>query len=97
MQRSRCVDFGGPTLKLLGSAGAGKRNPGKARCQQSTGNNLQGSGNNREMVVRKACKDLLGGHARPNDLVFIPGFEIETPAEERGFVVGTGRSSCSAR
>ena len=49
------------------------------------------------MVVRKACKDLLGGHARPNDLVFIPGFEIETPAEERGFVVGTGRSSCSAR
>ena len=32
------------------------------------------------MVVREAFKDLLKGYARSHDLVFIPEYEIETPA-----------------
>jgi len=41
------------------------------------------SGTNREMVVREAFKDLLKRYARSHDLVFIPEYEIETPAKER--------------
>ena len=46
------------------------------------------SGTNREMVVREAFKDLLKGYARSHDLVFIPEYEIETPAKERRYVDG---------
>jgi len=46
------------------------------------------SGTNREMVVREAFKDLLKGYARSHDLVFIPEYEIETPAKERRYIDG---------
>jgi hypothetical protein len=46
------------------------------------------SGTSREMVVREAFKDLLKGYARSHDLVFIPEYEIETPAKERRYVDG---------
>lgn len=39
-------------------------------------------------VVREAFKDLLKGYARSHDLVFVPEFEIETPARERRYVDG---------
>jgi len=46
------------------------------------------SGSSREMVVREAFKDLLKGYARSHDLVFIPEYEIETPAKDRRYVDG---------
>ena len=46
------------------------------------------AGTNRKMVVREAFKDLLKGYARSHDLVFIPEYEIETPAKERRYVDG---------
>ncbi len=55
-------------------------------------NNLQDlrkvSGTNRESVVREAFKDLLKGYGRQHDLVFVPEYEIETPAKERRYVDG---------
>src|SRR3546814_17970239 len=48
----------------------------------------QVSGTNRESVVREAFKDLLTGYARSHDLVFVPEFEIESPARERRYVDG---------
>src|SRR3546814_6880842 len=48
----------------------------------------QVSGTNRESVVREAFKDLLKGYARSHDLVFVPEFEIESPARERRYVDG---------
>lgn len=41
------------------------------------------SGTSREMVVREAFKDLLKGWGRSKDLVFVPEYEIETPAKRR--------------
>lgn len=46
------------------------------------------SGSTRESVVREAFKDLLKGYARSHDLVFVPEFEIESPAKERRYVDG---------
>jgi predicted helicase len=46
------------------------------------------SGTHRESVVREAFKDLLKGYAKSHDLVFIPEYEIETPAKERRYVDG---------
>lgn len=46
------------------------------------------SGTHRESVVREAFKDLLKGYAHSRDLVFIPEYEIETPAKERRYVDG---------
>jgi len=45
-------------------------------------------GTHRESVVREAFKDLLKGYARSHDLVFVPEFEIESPAKERRYVDG---------
>ena len=39
-------------------------------------------------MVREAFKDLLKGWARSHDLVFVPGYEIATPAKERRYVDG---------
>ncbi len=46
------------------------------------------SGSNRESVVREAFKDLLKGWGKQHDLVFVPEYEIETPAKERRYVDG---------
>src|SRR3990172_7045909 len=46
------------------------------------------SGTTRESVVREAFKDLLKGWARSQDLVFVPEYEIETPAKDRRYVDG---------
>lgn len=46
------------------------------------------SGTNRESVVREAFKDLLKGWARQHDLVFVPEYEITTPAKDRRYVDG---------
>ncbi len=46
------------------------------------------SGTHRESVVREAFKDLLKGWARSHDLVFVPEYEIESPAKERRYVDG---------
>ncbi|TXH77638.1 MAG: DNA methyltransferase [Lysobacteraceae bacterium] len=46
------------------------------------------SGSTRESVVREAFKDLLKGYARSHELVFVPEFEIESPAKERRYVDG---------
>jgi hypothetical protein len=55
-------------------------------------NNLQDlrrvSGTSREMVVREAFKDLLKGCGRARGLVFVPEYEIETPAKRRRYVDG---------
>ena len=48
----------------------------------------QASGSTRESVVREAFKDLLKGYARGFDLVFVPEFEIQSPAKERRYVDG---------
>jgi predicted helicase len=48
----------------------------------------QVSGTHRESVVREAFKDLLKGYARTHDLVFVPEFEVESPAKERRYVDG---------
>jgi predicted helicase len=46
------------------------------------------SGTHRESVVREAFKDLLKGWARSHDLIFVPEYEIATPAEDRRYVDG---------
>src|SRR3970040_706002 len=46
------------------------------------------SGTPRESVVREAFKDLLKGWARSQDLIFVPEYEIETPAKDRRYVDG---------
>src|SRR6266849_3168296 len=46
------------------------------------------SGTSRESVVREAFKDLLKDWARAHDLVFIPEYEITTPAKDRRYVDG---------
>ncbi len=46
------------------------------------------SGTGRESVVREAFKDLLKGWARSHDLIFVPEYEIVTPAGERRYVDG---------
>lgn len=46
------------------------------------------SGTHRESVVREAFKDLLKGWARQHDLVFVPEYEITTPAKDRRYVDG---------
>lgn len=48
----------------------------------------QVGGMHRESVVREAFKDLLKGYARSHDLVFVPEFEIESPAREPRYVDG---------
>jgi len=48
----------------------------------------QVSGTHRESVVREAFKDLLKGWARSHELVFVPEYEIESPAKERRYVDG---------
>ena len=40
------------------------------------------SGTHRELVVREAFKDLLKGWARSHDLIFVPEYEIATPAKD---------------
>lgn len=40
----------------------------------------QVSGSSGESVVSEAFKDLFKGYARTRDLLFIPQFEIESPA-----------------
>jgi predicted helicase len=46
------------------------------------------SGTHRESVVREAFKDLLKGWARSHDLIFVPEYEIATPAKDRRYVDG---------
>jgi N-6 DNA Methylase len=46
------------------------------------------SGTSRESVVREAFKDLLKGWGRAQDLIFVPEYEIETPAKYRRYVDG---------
>src|SRR5688572_33340583 len=46
------------------------------------------SGTHRESVVREAFKDLLKGWARAHDLIFVPEYEITTPAKDRRYVDG---------
>ena len=46
------------------------------------------SGTHRESVVREAFKDLLKGWGRQHDLIFVPEYEIATPAKERRYVDG---------
>jgi hypothetical protein len=46
------------------------------------------SGTTRESVVREAFKDLLKGWGRKHDLIFVPEYEIETPARQRRYVDG---------
>lgn len=46
------------------------------------------SGTSRESVVREAFKDLLKGWGRSHDLIFIPEYEITTPAKDRRYVDG---------
>ena len=46
------------------------------------------SGTHRESVVREAFKDLLKGWARQHELVFVPEYEITTPAKDRRYVDG---------
>ena len=48
----------------------------------------EGSGTHRESVVREAFKDLLKGWARSHDLIFVPEYEIATPAKDRRYVDG---------
>ncbi|HET9835081.1 MAG TPA: type ISP restriction/modification enzyme [Rhodanobacteraceae bacterium] len=48
----------------------------------------QVGGTHRESVVREAFKDLLKGWGRAHDLIFVPEYEIETPAKERRYVDG---------
>lgn len=46
------------------------------------------SGTSRESVIREAFKDLLKNWGKTHDLIFIPEYEIETPAKERRYVDG---------
>ena len=46
------------------------------------------AGTTRELVVREAFKDLLKGWGRSHDLIFVPEYEIETPAKYRRYVDG---------
>lgn len=45
-------------------------------------------GTHRETVVREAFKDLLKDWAQEHDLVFVPEYEILTPAKDRRYVDG---------
>jgi hypothetical protein len=47
------------------------------------------SGTRRESVVREAFKDLLKGWSRSRDLIFVPEYEIATPAKDRRYVDST--------
>ena len=40
------------------------------------------------MVVREAFKDLLNGWGRSRELIFVPEYEIATPAKDRRYVDG---------
>ena len=46
----------------------------------------QVSGTHRESLVREAFKELLKGYARSHDLVFVPEFEVESPAKQRRYI-----------
>jgi predicted helicase len=46
------------------------------------------AGTTRESVVREAFKDLLKNWGRAHDLIFVPEYEIETPAKYRRYVDG---------
>ena len=46
------------------------------------------SGTRRETVVREAFKDLLKDWGRAQNLIFVPEYEIETPARQRRYVDG---------
>jgi predicted helicase len=46
------------------------------------------AGTTRESVVREAFKDLLKGWGRAHDVIFVPEYEIETPAKYRRYVDG---------
>jgi hypothetical protein len=46
------------------------------------------SGTHRESVVREAFKDLLKGWGRSHDLIFVPEYQLESPAKERRYVDG---------
>lgn len=46
------------------------------------------SGTHRESVIREAFKDLLKGWARSQDLIFVPEYEIATPAKDRRYIDG---------
>ena len=46
------------------------------------------AGTSRESVVSEAFKDLLKGWGRARDLIFVPQYEIETPAKDRRYVDG---------
>jgi predicted helicase len=46
------------------------------------------SGTHREAVVREAFKDLLKAYGSQRNLVFVPEYEIESPAKERRYVDG---------
>jgi predicted helicase len=46
------------------------------------------SGTHQESVVREAFTDLLKGWARSQDLIFVPEYEIATPAKDRRYVDG---------
>ena len=48
----------------------------------------KGAGTHRESVVREAFKDLLKGWAPAHDLIFVPEYEIATPAKDRRYVDG---------
>jgi predicted helicase len=48
----------------------------------------QVAGTSRESVVSEAFKDLLKGLGRAHDLIFVPQYEIETPAKNRRYVDG---------
>jgi predicted helicase len=74
---------------------AGDGREGQALSQlliQQYLNNLEDlkkvAGTHRESVVREAFKDLLKGWGRQQNLVFVPEYEIETPAKERRYVDG---------
>jgi predicted helicase len=86
-----------PTPKLaISTAGAGQSatvdRPMSQLSIQQYLNQLQDlrkvSGTHRESVVREAFKDLLKGWARTHDLIFVPEYEIATPAKERRYVDG---------
>ncbi len=40
------------------------------------------------MVVRETFKDLLNGWGRSRELIFVPEYEIATPAKDRRYVDG---------
>jgi predicted helicase len=83
----------GPTKPAGATRGADTLRPSMSQILiQQYLNQLQDlrklSGTTRESVVREAFKDLLKGWARAHDLVFIPEYEIASPAKERRYVDG---------